>query len=230
LYRDLLPREPLIGYRALIGGGSLTLDFEGLNPVRWRSFLNADLNGPVRVEAAVELAKCTTFGTPSGAGVLVILPDAEHGNACRDFFFLVEPSKPPYLRVLKMAKPADLTNEWASLYSEPLPHCSGQQEVLVEVTVLDDIITVSTNSVPSAWALKVPATGGPKRLRAFGLCGIGPRRISWSSFQVSVAEAQISRNDSSSGVEEDLENDPDVAMVSPRCILRREVNLYNRSQ
>jgi hypothetical protein len=189
--------------------------------------LNADLYGPVRVEAAVELAKCITFGTPSGAGVLVILPD--ESNVCCDFFFLVEPSKPPYLRVLKLAKPADLTNEWTSLHSEPLPHCFGQQEVLVEVTVLDDMITISTNSVLSAWALKVPATGGPKRLRAFGLCGIGPRRISWSSFHVSVVEAQTSREEPS-WLEDDPENDPELATVNPYYILRREENLYSCSQ
>jgi len=185
--------------------------------------LNADLHGPVRVEATVELANCTTFGTPSGAGVLVVLPDKN--DVCCDFFFLVEPSKPPYLRVLKVAKPADHTNEWTSLHSEPLPHCSGQQEVLVEVTVLDDMITISTNSVPSAWVLKVPATGGPKRLRAFGLCGIGPRRISWSSFQVSVVETHNSRNDPSPWLEEDPENDPELAVAIMLSLQEKKASL-----
>jgi hypothetical protein len=118
-----------------------------------------------------------------------------------------------------MAKPADPTNEWTSLHSEPLPHCLGQQEVLVEVTVLADMITFSTNSVPSAWALKISATGGPKRLRAFGLCGIGPRRFSWSSFHVSVSEAQTSR-DGPSWREEDPENDPELATVNPHYTLK----------
>jgi len=222
LYRGLLPREPLVGYRAFVGNGSLALEFEGYSPVRWRSFLNADLVGPVRVEAIVDLAGCTTTGTPSGAGVLVILPDEEHGGVCRDFFFLVEPSHLPHLRVLKLAKPADQSDDdgWTSLHCEPLPHCSGQETVHIEVTLLDDVITVSANSVVSDWTLRVPTSGGPKRLRAFGLCGIGPRRITWTSFQISVAGEQLAHNHSEP--EENPADDPELAMVRGVFITREE--------
>ena len=187
LYRDLLPREPLIGYRSFVGNGAFTLEFEGLRPVRWRSFLNADLLGPVRAEATVDLSRCTTVRTPSGAGVLVILLDPTLGDVCCDLFFLVEPSHlRPVLHVIKLSR----TDDWVNLHSEPLPHCAGQQVVQIEVTLLDDQITVSTNSVASAWTLCTPTSGGPKRLRAFGLCGIGPKKITWTSFGLSVVDPQ----------------------------------------
>lgn len=188
LYHDLLPREPLIGYRSFVGNGAFKLEFDGMNPVRWRSFLNADLPGLVRVETAVDLANCSTIGTPSGAGVLVILPDEVRGDICSDLFFLVEPSVPPALHALKLSKPADEENELTPLHYEPLPHCSGQQIVSLEVTLLNDLITISTNSVPSAWTLSIPTSGGPKRLRAFGLCCIGPGRVAWTSLRISTAD------------------------------------------
>jgi hypothetical protein len=177
--------------------------------------LNADLVGPVRAKATVDLANCSTTGTPCGAGVLIILPDEEYGGACRDFYFLVEPSELPHLHVLKIAKPADIGNEWVTLHYEPLPHCSGDQKVRVEVTALDDVITVSTNAVTSAWALKIPASGGPQHLRAFGLCGIGPKRMSWTSFQLSVAQTQPKPSDSVSEFQVDPTDDPTLDTVSP---------------
>jgi hypothetical protein len=199
----------------IAGKGSLIIELEGVQPVRWRSFLNAELLGPVRVVAAVDLHNCVTVGSPSGAGVLVILPEEEQGDVCHDFCFLVEPSEPPHLQVIKSAKRSDLSNEWTYLHSESLPHCSGQQEVWVEVTVLDNIMTVSTNSVPSAWALNVPTSGGPQGLRAFGLCGIGPRRISWNSFQVYVSQDQPIPNNTSAIPGEDLPHNFDRDTVSP---------------
>ena len=205
-----------------MGNGSLTLKFEGLSPVRWRSFLNADLVGPVRAKATVDLANCSTIGIPCGAGVLVVLPDEEYGGACRDFYFLVEPSELPHLHVLKIAKPADIGNEWTTLHYEPLPHCSGNEKVRVEVTALDDVITVSTNAVTSAWALKIPASGGPQRLRAFGLCGIGPKQISWTSFQLSVAETQPKPSDFEFEFNVDPIEDPTLDTVSPLHIAIRE--------
>jgi hypothetical protein len=201
-----------------VGNGSLTLKFEGLSPVRWRSFLNADLIGPVRAKATVDLANCSTIGTPCGAGVLVVLPDEEYGGICRDFYFLIEPSELPHLHVLKIAKPADLGNEWTTLHYEPLPHCSGDRKVLVDVTALDDMITVSTNAVASAWALKIPTSGGPQRLRAFGLCGIGPKQISWTSFQLSVAEKQPKPSGSEPEFDFDPVENPTLDTVSPLYI------------
>jgi hypothetical protein len=196
----------------IAGKGSLTIELEGVKPVRWRSFLNAELLGPVRVEAVVDLAN---LRTPSSAGVLIVLPDKEHGDVCHDFCFLVEPSEPPYLRIVKSAKLGELSNGWTSLHSESLPHCSGQQEIRVEVTALDDIVTVSTNSVASAWALNAPTSGGPQGLRAFGLCGIGPKRISWKSFQVYIAQEQPILNNTSSIFEEDPTDGLDRDTVSP---------------
>ena len=202
----------------MAGKGSLTIELQGVTPVRWRSFLNAELLGPVRVAAAVDLHNCVTVGTPSGAGVLVVLPEQEHGDVCHDFCFLVEPSEPPYLRIVKSAKRSDLSNEWTSLHSESLPHCLGQQEVLVEVTVLHNMVTVSTNSVASAWALNAPTSGGPRGLRAFGLCGIGPKRISWNSFQVYVSQDQPILNNTSAISEEVSAHDLNWDMVSPRYL------------
>ena len=199
----------------IAGKGSLTIELEGVKPVRWRSFLNADILGPVRVEAVVDLANCVTVGTPGGAGVLLVLPDKEHGDVCHDFCFLVEPSEPPHLRVVKSAKLSALSNEWTSLYSESLPHCSRQQDVRVEVTVLHNVVTVSTNSVASAWALNVPTSGGPQGLRAFGLCGIGPKRIGWKSFQVYVAQEQPILNNTSFIFEEDPADELDRDKVGP---------------